>query len=94
VFQPFVGVAPRRFMELFSMPERKDASGRIVPWEEACAELRLRNPLPIYLEVETAAGRFLEEKSVEFGIEEPHATRKDEEESGPCAGEKLPETTG
>ena len=74
IFEPFVGVAPRRFMDLFVMPDRKDRHGRVLAWEEASAELRLRNPLPTYLEIETSAGAFLEEKSVEFGIEAPHST--------------------
>jgi deoxycytidylate deaminase len=83
LFEPFVGIAPRRFVDLFGMPDRKDDSGRILAWEEPSAELRLRNPLPTYLDVETAAGQFLEQKSVEFGIEAPHSTAK-EEESEPC----------
>ena len=41
--QPFVGVAPRRYLDLFSLGEieRKDKSGRIREWCGALATPRL-----------------------------------------------------
>jgi deoxycytidylate deaminase len=32
-FEPFVGIAPLRFREFFSMPRRKDENGRIISWD-------------------------------------------------------------
>ncbi len=34
LFEPFVGIAPPRFRDFFSMPRRKDANGRIISWDE------------------------------------------------------------
>jgi cytidine deaminase len=36
-FVPFVGIAPRRFLDLFQMPKRKDARGRALEWEPLAA---------------------------------------------------------
>jgi len=38
-FAPFVGVAPRRYMEFFSMAKRKTDDGSVVPWNP-----RLKGP--------------------------------------------------
>jgi cytidine deaminase len=42
-FEPFVGVAPRRYLDLFSLGEmdRKDKMGRIQEWDRAIAMPRL-----------------------------------------------------
>ena len=34
LFEPFVGIAPPRFRDFFVMADRKDASGRIISWDE------------------------------------------------------------
>ncbi|MBN8476276.1 anti-phage dCTP deaminase [Sulfuritalea sp.] len=44
-FEPFVGVAPRQYMEIFDMPSpdsRKDDSGRIVDWPKSDHRPRFR----------------------------------------------------
>jgi Deoxycytidylate deaminase len=48
-FAPFVGVAPRRFMELFTMPRRKTDDGRAIAWNAASAEPRLADNDLTYL---------------------------------------------
>jgi deoxycytidylate deaminase len=40
-FETFVGVAPRRFIESFSMVKRKDSSGKPLEWDPAAAQPRL-----------------------------------------------------
>ena len=40
-FETFVGVTPRRFMEMFSMVKRKDAKGTPLQWDPATARPRL-----------------------------------------------------
>jgi deoxycytidylate deaminase len=34
LFEPFVGIAPLRFRELFLITDRKDENGRIISWDE------------------------------------------------------------
>jgi len=34
LFEPFVGIAPLRFRELFLMPDRKGENGHIISWDE------------------------------------------------------------
>lgn len=49
-FEAFVGVAPRRYMDLFTMTERKDKSGNLCLWNAAHAMPRLGDyyaPLPL-----------------------------------------------
>jgi deoxycytidylate deaminase len=61
-FEPFVGVGPRRFFDLFSVGlgsgyplERKDASGKVQTWKVESGRLRLQM-LPVsYLDLELVA---------------------------------------
>src|SRR5690606_14210502 len=63
-FEPFVGIGPRRFFDLFSMRfgsgfplKRKTNGGQKVDWDLTSAKLRLQM-LPIsYLDLEIAAGK-------------------------------------
>jgi len=57
-FEPFVGIGPRRFVDLFSMTlssgrklKRKD-NGVVKPWERTSAELRVPMTPLSYLEAE------------------------------------------
>jgi deoxycytidylate deaminase len=45
-FEPFVGVAPSRYMELFSAPRRKHPSGALVEWSSTSAQPRLADLEP------------------------------------------------
>lgn len=55
-FEPFVGVAPRRYTELFTWPRRKQDDGTLLPWDQTTAKprladseaLELRNTRPAY----------------------------------------------
>lgn len=60
-FQPFVGVAPRRYVELFTAPERKKA-GAWVDWEmvRRGQEPRLGGPIQSYVEREKELVAMLE----------------------------------
>jgi deoxycytidylate deaminase len=40
-FEPFVGVAPRRYAELFTWPRRKEADGTLLTWDPRNAKPRL-----------------------------------------------------
>lgn len=40
-FEPFVGLAPRRYLDCFEMGERKDKRGKVVKWEPASALPRI-----------------------------------------------------
>lgn len=39
-FEPFVGIAPRQYLSLFTGLERKDKSGKVIEWDETKAQLR------------------------------------------------------
>lgn len=53
-FEPFEGIAPRKYMELFTMPKRKMDDGTIVQWTPSTPK-GLEYPLSFYLEREAAA---------------------------------------
>jgi deoxycytidylate deaminase len=64
LFQPFVGVGPRRFFDLFSMRlgsgsplSRKDGGGHILAWDQATAKLRLQMRPISYLGLEGVASK-------------------------------------
>lgn len=51
-FQPFVGVAPRQYLNLFRMGVRKNSVGSVATWEKTVAYPRLAPPFNSYLENE------------------------------------------
>jgi deoxycytidylate deaminase len=66
-FEPFVGVGPRRYFDLFSMKlgsgrmvERKDTSGTVRAFDPATASPRVPLEVTTYLEEEIIAARNLE----------------------------------
>ncbi len=54
LFEPFVGVAPHRFRELFILPDRKDQNGRIIAWDDIkrSAQPRIQSDTNAYLRSE------------------------------------------
>lgn len=67
-FEPFIGVGPRRFLDLFSMSlgsgsklRRKDKSGSILDWDKANAPIRTPLLSKSYLEIERAATEMWDE---------------------------------
>jgi len=65
-FEPFIGVGPRRFFDLFSMNlgsgtelKRKDKNGKVVEWKPENSNLRIRLRAGSYLDLElTISNRF------------------------------------
>lgn len=51
-FEPFVGVAPSIYTEMFRAAERKDSRGNAITWIDAKAEPRLKRFVPSYLLIE------------------------------------------
>jgi cytidine deaminase len=51
-FEPFVGVAPSIYTEVFNSGRRKDADGTVIEWMENKAEPRLKRYVPSYLFIE------------------------------------------
>lgn len=69
-FEPFVGVGPRRFLDLFSMSlgsgsklRRKNKDGSTVDWDKVTAPIRTPLIPKSYLEIENAAVRIWNENS-------------------------------
>jgi cytidine deaminase len=89
-FEPFVGVAPRRFAALFSMQDdRKDEYGNYSAWEPSKASLRLVGDPASYVNAEKAALVLLrsrmEKKHLKFVEDENARQRVDENDSGRSA---------
>ncbi len=61
-FTPYVGVAPRLYMKLFSMVTRKGPDGNTVAWEK---RLRLEGSPPTYIHNEKEASLIFGEKMTE-----------------------------
>jgi len=66
-FQPFIGVGPRRFFDLFSMHlssgrevDRKDDDGNVVEWHEKGALPRLALQPVSYLELEKGSEKYMD----------------------------------
>jgi cytidine deaminase len=53
-FEPFVGVAPRQYLDLFEpLGDRKDAGGRPIEWRKSGPKPRFQRFLNTYIELET-----------------------------------------
>jgi cytidine deaminase len=59
-FEPFVGIAPRCYLDYFGIKERKDSDGIIKKWDSKKAIPRFREPYQSYLMQEHQAKRKLE----------------------------------
>lgn len=73
-FEPFIGVGPRRFLDLFSMSlgsgsklRRKDKTGSILDWDKANAPIRTPLLPKSYLEIEQAATEMWDESNQSDG---------------------------
>ena len=71
VFEPFTGVGPQRFMDLFALSstrwypkKRKDSTGKRLDWKKETAELRNSATLFNYLDAEQAALLTFEDETV------------------------------
>ncbi|SDY75095.1 anti-phage dCTP deaminase [Nitrosomonas sp. Nm33] len=69
-FEPFIGVGPRRFLDLFSMSlgagsklRRKDKNGSTLDWDKTTAPIRTPLISKSYLEIEKAASEIWDEYS-------------------------------
>ncbi|OGI63694.1 MAG: hypothetical protein A2W18_01545 [Candidatus Muproteobacteria bacterium RBG_16_60_9] len=67
VFEPFVGIAPRKYLELFSMPDRRDRDGKPINWEKHGAIPRFNAP-PTYTDRETVVVSELRQKMDAAGL--------------------------
>ncbi|MEY4589300.1 MAG: hypothetical protein RL497_1376, partial [Pseudomonadota bacterium] len=70
IFEPFIGVGPRRFLDLFSMSlgngsklRRKDKSGNTLEWDKLSAPIRTPLIPKSYIEIEKAAADIWNELS-------------------------------
>ncbi|MDH5325602.1 MAG: anti-phage dCTP deaminase [Gammaproteobacteria bacterium] len=52
-FESFVGIAPRKYFELFQMTKRKDKFGYKLDWKPETSKLRISERFPIYLDIES-----------------------------------------
>lgn len=69
-FEPFIGVGPRRFLDLFSMSlgggsklRRKDKIGNTLDWDKSSAPIRTPLVSKSYLEIEQAAAEMWDDYS-------------------------------
>jgi cytidine deaminase len=51
-FEPFVGIAPRIYVEMFAAPRRKDRDGRSLNWIDSRSEPKWKQFVPSYLLME------------------------------------------
>jgi cytidine deaminase len=67
VFRPFVGIAPRRYIDLFTMVTRKDDRGHTIEWKPQVAQPRITQ-IANYNDSELVLVNFLDEHRAELKI--------------------------
>jgi cytidine deaminase len=77
-FEPFVGLAPRRYMGLFQMVRRKDErrGGKVVVWNKSRAQPRLPEPSTYYQANEAASLAFLYDAMTSKGLVKVRPARR------------------
>lgn len=55
LFEPFIGISPRRYRDIFEKRKRKDKSGKAIPWSEGEPAPRVEDRGPSYIENEDSA---------------------------------------
>ena len=81
-FDSFVGVAPRKYAEVFDMPRRKDARGNAFSWNAAQADPRLDRYVPTYLDLERTISVYLLDHREEFGLSKSDEDTSKEDTKG------------
>lgn len=51
-FEPFMGVAPKRYLDLFGMRRRKDDSGYVISWSAEESMPQIKHVFPTYVDIE------------------------------------------
>jgi deoxycytidylate deaminase len=67
LFEPFFGISPRRYRDIFEKRKRKDASGRASPWYEGKPVPRIEDRSSAYIENEEPAISLVSGKIFELG---------------------------
>lgn len=67
-FEPFVGIAPRQYMNLFLMSKRKKEDGSVLTFSSEDAKLRYFDDPAVYLSKEVKELRILSDRISECGI--------------------------
>jgi deoxycytidylate deaminase len=88
-FEPFVGVAPHRYLELFGGIRRKEDDGTLVEWNAATALPRLFDAPPSELRQNQPAYRVREQLLARIVEERENASGLKMRTSAPIAGKKI-----
>jgi deoxycytidylate deaminase len=55
LFEPFIGISPRRYRDIFEKKKRKDSNGKTVPWAQGTPTPRVEDKSPAYIANEEPA---------------------------------------
>jgi cytidine deaminase len=85
VFRPFVGIAPRRYIDLFEMIKRKDERGHTIEWKPEFSQPKI-SQIANYFDAEAVHVNFLDEHRVALRIRDnKEATRGEGDEESELA---------
>jgi deoxycytidylate deaminase len=75
IFDAFVGIAPRRYSDLFEMPTRKDDRGAALVWDRTTANPRIDRSITTYIEPEKTIRAYLFEHRNDFELGDEFGAR-------------------
>lgn len=67
LFEPFIGISPRRYRDIFEKKKRKDSSGKAQPWANGNPVPRIEDRGPSYIANEEPAISLVVKKIAAFG---------------------------
>lgn len=68
IFESFVGIAPQRYGEFFSMPKRKDKKGQAVSWNAHNSSPKIQHNVFAYISSEIGCGRWITDNEKIVGL--------------------------
>jgi deoxycytidylate deaminase len=67
LFEPFIGISPRRYRDIFEKKKRKDSDGKATSWAQGKAIPRIEDKSPAYIANEEPAISIVVEKILALG---------------------------
>jgi len=77
-FEPFIGVAPRRYIALFERGKRKDNKGYRLDWSAASSEPKFPDMFVTYVEAEAIHVAFLAENKDKLAMDGPASINQEQ----------------
>lgn len=94
LFEPFIGISPRRYRDIFEKKKRKNSDGKALPWAEKRPVPRIEDKSPSYIANEEPAISLVVENILALAKESADQAASDPAAKRPTRGSRKAKTPG